>query len=56
VLLIRGAHGTYDHVQLAEDGRVIRADTIAAQVEEELDKLGAIVLDMEYVPGIFEGR
>ncbi|KAJ7108905.1 Isochorismatase-like protein [Mycena crocata] len=56
VLLIRGAHGTYDHVELVEGGRLTPADKISAKVEDDLDKLGAIVLDMKYLPGLFDGR
>ncbi|KAJ6522289.1 Isochorismatase-like protein [Mycena capillaripes] len=56
VLLMRGAHGTYDHKELVEGGRLTPADKISAQVEEELDKAGAIILDMKYLPGLFEGR
>ncbi|KAJ6468641.1 Isochorismatase-like protein [Mycena vitilis] len=55
VLLMRGAHGTYDHTELV-DGRVTRGEKISAQVEEELDRAGAIVLDMNYLPGLFDGR
>ncbi|KAJ7016159.1 Isochorismatase-like protein [Mycena alexandri] len=56
VFLMTGAHGTYDHKDLVEAGRVIPAEKIQAQVEEELDKAGAIILDMKYLPGLFEGR
>ncbi|KAJ7240168.1 Isochorismatase hydrolase [Mycena haematopus] len=56
VLLIRGAHGTHDHKELTENGRFTPAEKISAQVEEELDKAGAIILDMGYLPGLFEGR
>ncbi|KAJ7183681.1 Isochorismatase-like protein [Mycena filopes] len=56
VLLIQGAHGTYDHTDLVEEGRVIPAEKIKAQVETELDKAGAMVLDMSYLPGLFDGR
>ncbi|KAJ6611115.1 Isochorismatase-like protein [Mycena sp. CBHHK59/15] len=55
VLLIKGAHGTYNHMDLA-DGVLTPADKISAQVEEELDRAGAIILDMKYLPGIFDGR
>ncbi|KAF7375678.1 Streptothricin hydrolase [Mycena sanguinolenta] len=56
VLLISGAHGTYDHKELTEHRRFTPAHQISAQVEEELDKAGAIVLDMSYVPGLFDDR
>ncbi|KAJ7727610.1 Isochorismatase-like protein [Mycena metata] len=56
VFLMAGAHGTYDHKDLVEAGRVIPAETIQTQVEEELDKAGAIILEMKYLPGLFEGR
>ncbi|KAJ7863377.1 Isochorismatase-like protein [Mycena leptocephala] len=56
VLLMRGAHGTYDHQELIDGGRLTTAEKISAQIEEELDKAGAMILDMKYLPGLFEGR
>ncbi|KAJ7452946.1 Isochorismatase-like protein [Mycena latifolia] len=56
VLLIRGAHGTYDHVELVDGGSLKPAEKISAMVEEELDKAGAIILDMKYLPSLFEER
>nr|GAT60579.1 predicted protein [Mycena chlorophos] len=56
VILMRGAHGTYPHVELANNGNVTPAEKIVAQVEEELDLAGAMVLDMELLPNLFEGR
>ncbi|KAJ7627226.1 Isochorismatase-like protein [Roridomyces roridus] len=55
VILIRGAHGTYDHLEIG-GGRFTPAAKISAAVEEELDKAGVMVLDMKYLPDIFEGR
>ncbi|KAF7335378.1 Streptothricin hydrolase [Mycena venus] len=48
----RGAGGG----ELVDGGRLTPAEKISAQVEEELDKAGAIILDMKYLPGLFEGR
>ncbi|KAJ7632043.1 hypothetical protein B0H17DRAFT_1217627 [Mycena rosella] len=56
VLLMRGAHGTYDHLELVEGGSLKPAEKISTKVEEDLDKAGAIILDMKYLPGLFEGR
>ncbi|KAJ7200403.1 Isochorismatase-like protein [Mycena pura] len=56
VLLIRGAHGTYNHIGLADGGAVTPAEKISAQVEQDLDLAGAIVLDMELLSGLFHGR
>ncbi|KAJ7107016.1 Isochorismatase-like protein [Mycena epipterygia] len=56
VLLMQSAHGTCNHVELVEGGRVTTADKISARVEEELDKAGAIILEMKYLPGLFDGR
>jgi hypothetical protein len=53
---MRGAHGTYDHQELIDGGRLTTAEKISTQVEEELDKAGAMILDMKYLPGLFEGR
>ncbi|KAJ7618069.1 Isochorismatase-like protein [Roridomyces roridus] len=56
VILIRGAHGTYDHLEIGEGGRFTPAARISARVEEELDEAGVMILDMKYLPDIFEGR
>ncbi|KAK7055981.1 streptothricin hydrolase [Favolaschia claudopus] len=56
VLLIRGAHGTYDHREITESGRLTPAHKISDQVEADLDDAGVMVLDMKYLSGIFEGR
>ncbi|KAJ7057497.1 hypothetical protein C8F01DRAFT_1256761 [Mycena amicta] len=56
VILMRGAHGTYDHVELANHGNVTPEDKIVAQVEEQLDQAGAMILDMELLPNLFDGR
>ncbi|KAJ7643532.1 hypothetical protein FB45DRAFT_1113548 [Roridomyces roridus] len=56
VILIRGAHGTYDHLDIGERGRFTPAARISARVEEELDEAGVMILNMKYLPDIFEGR
>ncbi|KAJ7816542.1 hypothetical protein B0H14DRAFT_2844731 [Mycena olivaceomarginata] len=56
VLLMHGAHGTHDHTVIADGGRFTPGENISARVEEELDKAGAMILDMKYLPGLFEGR
>lgn len=56
MLLIHDAHGTYDHIEISEGGLVTPAAKISATVEEELDRAGVMILDMKYVPDIFEGR
>ncbi|KAJ7318797.1 Isochorismatase-like protein [Mycena albidolilacea] len=56
VLLMRGAHGTHDHTVIADGGRFTPGENISARVEEELDRAGAMILDMKYLSGLFEGR
>ncbi|EPQ53905.1 Isochorismatase hydrolase [Gloeophyllum trabeum ATCC 11539] len=56
VLLIRGAHGTYDRLEVFAGGGITPASKIEAEIEAELEEAGVVVLQMEDVPGIFTDR
>jgi nicotinamidase-related amidase len=56
VLLIKGAHATYDGMQAWNGGIKIPASTIEAETEAELEEAGVVVLEMSDLPGIFANR
>lgn len=56
VLLIRGAHATYDRIEVLHGGGITPANRIEAEIEAELEEAGVHLLDMKDVDGIFENR
>lgn len=56
VLLIKGAHATYDGMQAWNGGVKIPASKIEADTEAELEEAGVVVLEMSDLPGIFANR
>lgn len=56
VLLIRGAHATYDRIEVLHGGGVTLAARIEAEIEAELEEAGVHLLEMKDVPGIFINR
>ncbi len=56
VLLIRGAHATYDRIEVLHGGGVTPASRIEAEIEAELEEAGVHILEMKDVPGIFMDR
>jgi nicotinamidase-related amidase len=56
VLLIKGAHATYDGLQAWNGGVKIPAKTIEAETEAELEEAGVVLLEMSDLPGIFANR
>lgn len=56
VLLIRGAHATYDRIEVLHGGGITPANRIEAEIEAELEEAGVHLLDMKDVEGIFENR
>ncbi|KAF8952753.1 hypothetical protein BDZ97DRAFT_1930350 [Flammula alnicola] len=52
VLLIRGAHATYDRIEVLHGGGITPASTIVAELEEA----GVHMLEMKDLPGIFMDR
>ncbi|CAA7265775.1 unnamed protein product [Cyclocybe aegerita] len=56
VLLIRGAHATYDRIEVLHGGGITPAHRIEAEIEAELEEAGVHLLDMKDLPGIFTDR
>jgi nicotinamidase-related amidase len=56
VLLIKGAHATYDGMQAWNGGVLIPARAIEAETEAELEEAGVVLLEMSDLPGIFANR
>ena len=56
MILIRGAHGTYDRWEVLYGGGVTPAAKVEEEVEDELEEAGVAVLDMKDVYGIFTDR
>ncbi|RDB25829.1 Streptothricin hydrolase [Hypsizygus marmoreus] len=56
VLLIRGAHATYDRIEVLHGGGITPAYRIEAEIEAELEEAGVHLLDMKDLPGIFSDR
>ncbi|PCH42689.1 Isochorismatase hydrolase [Wolfiporia cocos MD-104 SS10] len=56
VVLIRGAHATYDRLEVWDGEKTTPADQVAREIEEELEEAGVILLDMEDLPNIFTDR
>jgi len=56
VLLIKGAHATYDGMQAWNSSVNIPAKTIEAETEAELEEAGVVLLEMSDLPGIFANR
>ncbi|KIL65821.1 hypothetical protein M378DRAFT_161836 [Amanita muscaria Koide BX008] len=56
VLLIRGAHATYDRIEVLHGGGITPAKKIEAEIEAELEEAGVHLLDMKDLPGIFTDR
>jgi len=56
VLLIKGAHATYDRIEVLHGGGITPASRIEADIEAELEEAGVHLLDMKDVEGIFENR
>ncbi|KAA1467263.1 Isochorismatase hydrolase [Dentipellis sp. KUC8613] len=54
VLLIRGAHATYDRHEVWAGGGVTPASFIERDIESELEEAGVALLDMTDVPGVFD--
>ena len=56
VLLIKGAHATYDGMQAWNGGIKIPASKIEVDTEAELEEAGVVLMDMSDIPGIFANR
>ncbi|KAF8638962.1 hypothetical protein AX17_001823 [Amanita inopinata Kibby_2008] len=56
VLLIKGAHATYDRIEVLHGGGITPAKKIEAEIEGELEEAGVHLLDMRDLPGLFTDR
>ncbi|KAI0032918.1 Isochorismatase hydrolase [Vararia minispora EC-137] len=53
IILIHGAHGTYDRVEVLAGGGVTPAKTVEREIEVELDEAGVHLLEMDDVNDLF---
>ncbi|KAI0926323.1 hypothetical protein AcW1_008533 [Taiwanofungus camphoratus] len=53
VVLIRGAHATYDRLELWNGCVNIPAARVAREIEEELEEAGVVLFEMDDLPKIF---
>ncbi|KAF8149033.1 Isochorismatase-like protein [Crassisporium funariophilum] len=56
VLLIKGAHATYDRIEVLHGGGITPACRIEAEIEAELEEAGVHLLDMKDLPNLFTDR
>lgn len=56
VILIRGAHATFDRNEIWNDGSITQAHVIEAEIEAELEEAGVNILDMKDLPDLFTDR
>lgn len=56
VLLIKGAHATYDRIEVLHGGGTTPAWRIEQEIEAELEEAGVHLLEMKDLPGIFMDR
>ncbi|KAJ7082668.1 Isochorismatase-like protein [Mycena belliarum] len=56
VLMIRGAHGTYDRLEVLYGGGITSAAQIEKEIEGELEEAGVNLLEMKDVSAIFDNR
>ncbi|KAI0353643.1 Isochorismatase hydrolase [Trametes cingulata] len=53
VLLVRGAHATYDRVEVLDHGTITPASVVEQEIEGELEEAGVVLLEMKDLPGMF---
>ncbi|KAG9316094.1 Isochorismatase-like protein [Chiua virens] len=53
VILIRGAHATFDRIEIWNGGSITKAHVIEGEIEAELDVAGVILVDMKDLPDLF---
>lgn len=56
VLLIKGAHATYDRLEVWNNGTITPAAKVEKEIETELEESGAILLDMTDLNDLFADR
>ncbi|KAI0666552.1 Isochorismatase hydrolase [Trametes maxima] len=53
VLLVHGAHATYDRVEVLGHGTITPASVVEEEIEGELEEAGVVLLEMKDLPGMF---
>lgn len=56
VILVKGAHATFDRIEVLNGGGITASSTIENDIEEELSEAGVHLLDMRDIPEIFQDR
>ncbi|KAI0730109.1 Isochorismatase hydrolase [Fomitopsis betulina] len=56
VLLIRGAHATYDRIEYWDGGTSYPAEKVQREIEEELEEAGVILLEMSDLRSLYDDR
>lgn len=56
VVLVRGAHATYDRDEILEGDAVTPAATVESEIEAELEEAGVLLVEMHDVPTLFTER
>ncbi|KAI0750217.1 Isochorismatase hydrolase [Daedaleopsis nitida] len=56
VLLVRGAHATYDRIEYHNHGLITTAAEVEKEIEGELEEAGVVMLEMRDLPGMFTDR
>lgn len=56
VLMIRGAHATYDRVEVWNNMTVTPASEVEAEIEDELEEAGVVLFEMKDIAEIFGDR
>ena len=56
VLLIRGAHATYDRLEVWNNGTITPASKVEKEIEQELEDAGVVMLDMSDLNDLFADR
>ena len=56
VLLIRGAHATYDRIEYWDGGTSTPAEKVQREIEEELEEAGVVLLEMSALRSLYGDR
>ena len=56
VLLIRGAHATYDRIEYWDGGTSTPAEKVQREIEEELEEAGVVLLEMSDLRSLYGDR
>ncbi len=56
MLLVRGAHGTYDRLEVLYGGGITPAASVATEIEDELEEAGVHIFEMKDIRELFRDR